>query len=187
MKMQDHSRTSFLQFLDYLGAKGLMNKNTVSSAKGAASSLLSILEEDEAVDLRKIDLDMVANRFVNLKGSKYPPETLRVYKQRTSKALSDFIRYKENPAGFRVTSPSTKEKSKGTDPARKSPPPSASNIGTSKQSSIDGAQETATLNVPVALRTGCIIHINGIPADLTHSEAKKIANVIMAMSSEETK
>ena len=45
---QDFSKQSFLDFLDYLANKGLVNKSTVSSRKAAANALLDILDDGEA-------------------------------------------------------------------------------------------------------------------------------------------
>lgn len=181
--MNDYSRESLLLFLDYLGDKGHQNKNTVFAKKAAANNMLAILDGSEAGDLRNIDLDAVATRFNNLKGSKYTPESLQVYKSRTSKALEEFFRYKENPANFKSALPAGKPKSKSATAERGAArPPSITQSDKGVHDMGSGAR-TSTLNVPVALRPGCIIQLNGIPTDLSKAEAQKIANIVVAMAS----
>jgi hypothetical protein len=184
--LNDYSRESLLEFLDYLADKGLGNKNTIVARKAACNKMLSILDGNEASDLRKIDLDQIATQFANLEGSKYTPESLQVYRSRVGRSLNDFFRYKENPANFRMSGSS-------------STPKTPSRTVRTSSSAIDGgaqmsvAQDSATksgsvdtLNIPIALRPGCVIQLNGIPVDMTAAEARKIANVVIAMASEDT-
>ena len=118
----DYSASELLKFLDYLGKKGLMNKSTVVARKAASNNMLSILGDGEASDLRKIDLDELATRFGNLKGEKYTPKSLQVYKSRLSKARDDFVRYKDNPANFTV---GAKSRQRGKVSSPKTPKPSS--------------------------------------------------------------
>jgi hypothetical protein len=187
MQMQDYSRTSLLEFLDYLGDKGLQNKNTVASSKGAANSMLSILDDTEATDLRQVDLDVVATRFANLKGSKYPPTTLQVYRARTGKAIQDFLRYKDNPVSFRIGSGSPKSKSSGPEAKTKTKPQGTGIDRDDRQRTDNLPDRAVILTVPVALRPGCIMQLSGVPADLSHAEATKISNIVLAMAMPEKK
>ncbi len=167
-------------FLDYLGDKGLANKNTVASRKASVSKVLGILGPDEASDLRGLDLDALMGRFANLQGKNYSPDSLRVYKSRLSRSLEDFLRYKENPANFKPTG------SQQTKPSRpvmsKQSKPETYQSETSSESPSVLIKRANTIDIPVALRPDCVIQINGVPIDLKQSEAKKIANVIMAMA-----
>jgi hypothetical protein len=183
--MQDYSRESLLAFFDYLGDKGLQNKNTVASSKGAVSSMLSILDDTEATDLRLIDMDVVATRFANLKGSKYPPATLKAYRGRTTKAVQDFLRYKENPAAFKVGAGTAKSKVKNADGDKKAKLVDAVITPQNGGHVPNDTSRIVTLNIPIALRSGCIMQMNGIPADLTKAEATKISNIVLAMAASE--
>src|SRR5258707_615654 len=97
----DFSKAKLLDFLAYLGKKGLMNRATVAARKAAANTFLSILSDQEAQDLSKIDLDQIALRFSNLKGSEFKPESIKIYKSRVSSALEDLKSYKTNPLAFK--------------------------------------------------------------------------------------
>lgn len=176
----DYSRDALLEFLDYLGEKGIVNKNTAQSRKAACGKILGILDDNEAEDLRAIDINDVAARFNNLYGLKYTSKSLTVYRSRVSTALKHFFKYKENPANFSIDSVGSNPK------IIKKPKRVVENSGGSEPERPSEKQVTfsqiETLNIPVALRPKCIIQLNGIPTDMTEAEAKKIANVVMAMA-----
>ena len=180
--LADYSVTALLEFLDYLGDKGLANKNTVSARKASANKMLSILDEEEKADLRDVDVGELSKRFGNLQGTNYTPESLQVYKSRTNAAISDFMRYKENPATFRM------EAGNGKSPQPKSGTGQTSAATNRPATKSEAPPRTlavsrpASFDVPVPLRPGSIVQINGIPVDLTAEEAKKIANVVMAFA-----
>jgi site-specific recombinase XerD len=182
----EYSLSELIGFLDYLSDKGLVNKNTILSRKAASNKMLAILDSGEAADLREIDLDQVATRFGHLKGKGYSPQSLQVYKSRVATALTDFFRYKENPANFKTGNSNgtkglagIKAKPKPTSKAISSRPQSVSRLDESRLPT-SGA---ATVNFPVPLRTNCVVQINGLPVDLTRAEAAKISAVVNAMVS----
>lgn len=179
--MADRSRAALLEFLDYLSNNGLMNKTTAASRKAAANKVLGILDDAEAADISKLDLDAVMNRFHHLAGSNYTPGSLNTYKSRLGSAIDDFLRYQKDPLNFkpnvqtttrrseRPKTASVREPEARAEPTAKAavePPPAAVNI------------------LPIPIRPDLTIKIQGLPFDLTISEANKIANVIKAMASE---
>ncbi len=174
------------EFLTYLGSKGLMPKPTVVARKAACNKMLGILDDAERIDVRQVDLDAIAERFANLEGKNYTPDSLKTYKSRVSKAVEDFVRYLENPSGFKVKGGNAKKPSeqkfdgngKGNNAVGMANPTTAP-AAFSGEAPQD---QLMTINVPVPLRKDCIAQIVGIPIDLSKSEAQKIANVIMAMS-----
>lgn len=178
----DYSFDELMGFLDFLGRKGLMNKSTVVGRKAACNKMLSILDDQEKADLRRINIDQLATQFANLQGKDYAPKSLRVYKSRVSGSLDDFFRYRDNPANFSV----------GAKPRKRMTSHSQTNNATSSNTdNIPQMDRTTaptqhdTINVPIALSTGNIVQINGLPVGLAAIDAKKIANVIMAMANSE--
>lgn len=184
--MDDYSRDALLDFLDYASEKGLMNPNTASSRKATAASMLSILEEAEVRDVRLLDVEDIYRRFANIHGRKYSPDSLRVYKSRLKNAIDDFVRYTGDPAAFK---PATS----GKGAKRQTAPKSDAANGTSTK--MPPAVRTAvpevyernptlqTISIPIPLRGTCVVTISGVPMDLTEQEAKRIANVIVALAS----
>ena len=178
------SRAELLKFLTYVGAKGLLSPATAESRKASVNKVLGILSEEEAADVSKVDLDEVVRRFANLHGQGYTADSLRTYKSRTKSSIDDFLRYVENPMAFKVGGAKRTPRAK---PAKDQP---SKNIDTSETSSSQPNAAVATPSagsgiVPIALRVDLTVHIQGLPFDLTTREAKKIANVILAMAMDE--
>ncbi len=179
---QGYSKQDFLQFLDYLAAKGLMKGAAIASRKAAVNAFLGILPPAETEDLRNLNLDEVAMRFANLKGKNFKPESMRVYKSRVSSALEDFKNYRKNPIAFKPHHPGSKNSapSKSEKSEAKTPP---------KNNSKTEAFEPSPLDVtfPLPIRSNVIVHLVGVPNDLTKREAAKISNVILALAQETEK
>ncbi|MCA1654486.1 MAG: hypothetical protein ABR588_00685 [Sphingomicrobium sp.] len=180
--MTKRSREALQEFLDYLGDKGLMAKATAHARKAAANKILGILSEEEASDVTAIDLDDVIHRFSNLHGKKYTPQSLVTYKSRLRSALDDFDAYIANPLAFRPSlqrrEPRTKE---GRGPASLTNENGAQ-AGAGSSARAVHAPLAASNILPVPLRSDLTVHIQGLPFDLSAGEAKKLANIIMAMA-----
>lgn len=183
----EFSSDALADFLDYMADKGLANKNTIQSRKAACAKMLEILDTSESSDLREVDIDEVAMRFANLKGTNYSPQSLQVYKSRVNSSLQDFLRYKQNPANFKPSASSGgkgKSTPSGKVRVRKRPEvvvprPSVNHQNEQKEAGLSGA---STINIPVALRVDCVMQLNGLPTDLTPAEADKISAVVKAMA-----
>lgn len=172
------SRADLLAFLDYLAAKGLMNPATAQSRKASAGAMLGVLSEEEASDMATIDLDQAMARFNNLNASKFTPGSLATYKSRTRSAIDDFLRYEKNPLGFKASTPTG---------ARKPRKPVDSSVQTVPEQDTPTRPESvrtpmAENILPIPLRADLTIYIQGLPFDLSSQEARKIANVVLAMS-----
>jgi hypothetical protein len=175
----ERSRKRLLEFLDYLADKGLMAQATVTARKAAVSKVLGILSEDEAEDVTKLDLDDVMARFNNLEGRSYTPGSLTTYLSRVRSAVDDFNSYLENPLGFK---PSVQARDRRKLEGKSKP---ASPKSPSEQSSAgrEGLRPPLSSSIlPIPIRPDVTVFVQGIPYDLTESEAAKIANVIRAMA-----
>ena len=180
--MTDYSREALLEFLNYAADKGLLNKNTASARRAAAGSMLSILDDAEARDVRTLDIDDLTNRFANIYAKKYTPESLRVYRSRLKSSIDDFVRYAENPAGFKMPSAAKPQKKPASGKAQTATSTSLPAVVDPDERPVT-SQAIRTIDVPIPLRGSCIVMINGLPADLTGPEAERIANVILAFAS----
>lgn len=172
--MTDFSRAKLLDFLDFLGNKGLMNKTTVASRKAAANTLLSILSDQEAQDVTKLDLNEVAIRFTNLKGAGFKPESIKVYKSRVSSAIEDLKQYRTNPLSFKPSIVSPKLSS--------APKTEKDNEKVSIVKREKYTDNSAEVIFPVPIRPDVVVKIVGLPSDLTKKEAARIANVVVALA-----
>jgi hypothetical protein len=110
---------------------------------------------------------------------------MRAYKSRVNTAISDFLRYRENPAGFRVIG---QRKARAGKDARTRPPQDQQESREAHQATSTRAhQETKertvdALELPIPIRADLIVRLVGVPFDLRRSEAQRIANVVLAMS-----
>jgi len=95
------SRDDLINFLDFAGEKGLLKKTTAETRKKAVRIVLGILDDDEAADLSKVDLEDVINRHRNLATGKIMPNTLTAYESRTRTSVKDFIEYIKNPSKWK--------------------------------------------------------------------------------------
>lgn len=180
----NRSRDDFLRFLDYLGDKGLLPAGTASSRKATANKVTAILSDDEAVDVTAIDLDEIMRRFDNLNQHQYTPESLQTYKSRMKTALEDFRNYCENPLSFKPLGQG-RAKQKGTGEKQK-------NVLTVKNEARGAPEPIRSTShlpnvsvLPIPLRAGLTVQIAGLPFDLTPSEARKIANIVLAHAVDE--
>ena len=101
------SRDNLFDFLDFAGGKGLLKKTTASARRDASKMILGILDDNEAADLSKVDLERLIQRHRNLVTGKIRPNTLAAYESRTRTAVSDFLQYVKNPAAWK---PSTQQR-----------------------------------------------------------------------------
>lgn len=175
------SKAELLKFLEYVGAKGLLSPATAESRKASVNKVLGILSEEEARDVATLDLDEVVRRFANLHGQGYTADSLRTYKSRTKSSIDDFVRYVENPMAFKVGGAKRVARAK---PSKDASPSSAGTFeGTEPPIAAAAVPPAAgTGIIPIAIRSDLTIHVQGLPFDLTAREAKKIANVVLAMA-----
>ena len=182
------SQTEFLEFLDWLGAKGLLPPNTAHARKAVANKVLAALEPAELSDITALDVDDVMLRFTNKFGKRYTFESLRTYRSRFETSVSDFKAYCESPVGFRPAGRirTTTQANENGEAAvarklviRRRPSPK-----------VDGPNPTAqemhrplpSSVVPVQIRENLTVSVGPIPYDFTEAEAKRVANVILALA-----
>ncbi len=174
-----------LKFLDYLSDKGLGKPETMKSRKIAVSRIVETVGPDEFADIRSIDVDHIMERFQNLEGTKFTPDSLRTYKSRFATSVSDFLRYKENPQGFKISGQrQSRKRSEGGGAASK-PKEKSSFVHVDANNGDQAGKfnnNTPQLELPIPIRNDCIIRVVGLPHDLKRTEAQKIANVILAMA-----
>lgn len=176
-------------FLDWAATKGALKRPTALSWRTAVDKVFIDPDGIDTHDLRdlKQNLEVVLDRFANLHGKEYTQASLRTYQGRVRSAISEFLRYVDDPVGYspRVskraarTSTRSPERSAGAQPveAQKS---GSSDAAAVPESGVATGQPLAGLTVPIPIREDVLVRIHGIPADLTPAEAEKIANVVKA-------
>lgn len=184
-----YSESELLQFMDYLGDKGIIKLATAKSRKIAASKILGALDENEKTDLRNLDRERAFMRFQNKSGKDFTPDSLLTYKSRFFSALDDFLSWVENPATFkpagsqRAARGSAEQTSlpRKTSKLQKAVPQSQGNLHTGQH---EGGQQP--LIFPIPIRDGVVVKIHNLPIDLTRGESERICAVIRALAVVET-
>jgi len=183
----DYSFGEMLEFLEYAGEHGLINKSTAVAYKTAASKVESDLTEQEARDVREVDLPVLFQRFVNKNRVKIAPDTLRTYQRRLETAIQEFTTWRQDPTAYRPrgrgrTAASKKDpqpnKTPGT--SRRAESPTESEIGASGIVS-DSHPAKMILTVPYPLRPDFLASVQ-IPRDLKAVEADRLAAFIRTLA-----
>lgn len=184
--MSGRTKADFLDFLDWLGSKGLIPLNTAQARKAVANKVLGALEDDELGDITALDIDDVMLRFTNKFGKRYTPESARTYRSRFESSVADFKAYCENPVGFRPLGRpqikrATAEQQNGTAEKRKAAPRKPTpKPGPERERPVDEEPAVSGNVIPIQIRQNLTVRIGPVPFDLTKAEATKIANIILA-------
>ncbi len=175
----DFSKKGLLDFLSYLERKGMMKASTVNARKRACAAMLEVLDENEAADLRNIDVESLAERFSNIRAGDFTPGSMQTYKSRFSGALGDFFAFREDPLKFKPgLSPRTRRR-KASD--RSDETNTRNDEGQVSPQSPSYQQDFDAVIFPIPLRSNLIVRIANLPSDLTLQEADKIKRVIDAL------
>jgi len=96
----NYSLGELLAFADRLEQQGLAKPNTARGYKVAAAKILDGLSDQEAQDVRRVDVKTAVRRFHNKNPGKLSPQSLAEYQRRVQSLISEFSRYQENPVGY---------------------------------------------------------------------------------------
>ena len=86
-KITEANRQGLLEFLNWVGEKGMIKKTTARSLRVACNAVIGVLDEVEAGDLSKVDLPAIFRRYENLNSMVAKPATMKVYRRRVNYAV----------------------------------------------------------------------------------------------------
>lgn len=180
MPEHDYSKDKLIQFLRESTLRGLLNPAVAKSRLNAIEQLFVELTEQEAQDLRILDLEQLCARFHKLHDSSIRPEVLSLYQKRLNAALVDYFAWLNDPKSFFSVGGDSIRKDKIYQPS------------SAEQAFEDKALEEITLATSEAkndifsipLRPDLTIYIKNLPLDLTLQEATKIGRVVSALVQE---
>lgn len=186
---KDFSFQGLMEFLKYVADHGLWKANTAIGYRSAASKVEASLTEQEAADVRQIDLDLLFQRYMNRNKLQVQPSTLGAYKRRLGTAIEEFARYREDPMNYRpqigggrsrpeggeVGSKQPQRRKRPEQPAAKVEPP---------MRPAEASASTPLLTIPFPLRPDFLASVQ-IPRDLRRTEAERLAAFIRTLAMEE--
>lgn len=192
---RDGTGEGLVEFFEYLGERGLMNKATAGARKTAATKVLGIDEGWEDTDLRALDLDEQVERFMRLEKQNYKPNSLAVYASRFKSAVEEYLNYLANPSSFKAPSSSTGNGDKAN--ARGASKASTTTSQTPLQASEDvrgtgGTESPAPpatqspqhklITYPFPLRGSGTMAYLQLPPDLRADEASRLAKFLESLA-----
>jgi hypothetical protein len=179
--MEGFSVKDVADFQDYSARVGLSNQNTAASRKAAVMQILGTLETAEQADVRSINLELAFNRWVNKSSGKYTPSSMQVYQSRMKTAVSDFIRYKSDPSGYKpVTPPMARVMASPKAPAKPRGREARAAVDESIPAKTVGPG-TLTVSVPIRAGVTASLTMTGIPNDFTAEEATRTSKLVATL------
>lgn len=178
----DYSKNALMKFLDTVVAKGLMNAHTAAGLKAACAKILDDVSDNE--DVRGIDINTSVIRYNNRNPGILAPNSLAEYQRRVSRAIFDFVRWAEDPAGFKPRSRGgakngrkmeVKPDKRATAHEQNPPPPPAHGI--------PAGSASAGLPLSFPLRPDFLAQVV-IPRDLTAEEARRLGAFLLTLASD---
>src|ERR1700730_12446518 len=97
------SGADLVKFLNYAAEKGLVNRNTAMAMKAAATKVLSVEGELDAVNVERLDLQGLFHRFETLHKAGYTQESLETSGSRLNRAVACSLSWNRDPAGWKPT------------------------------------------------------------------------------------
>ncbi len=175
----EYTRDGLLAFLKEAAMAGHLNPATARARRNAAQELFTQLTEDEAEDLRRLDIDALAARCHKLQGGTARPEALNLYVGRLRSALEDYFSFLASPDSFVPVAP-------------EQPTGRRLSAANTVRSEDERALENIRLGetryrpdvLPVPIRGDRVVYLHGLPIDLSAAEAAKIIRVIEALVEE---
>lgn len=151
--------------------KGLMNENTARALGAACAQVLGTLEDWQAADVRKINVEEVCRRFQNKRNKDFKPESLDAYKRRFAQALKSFLEYADDPSAWKpVAGDRTARKERDT----------RTNGGGAQLKQMPAEMQPAAAGAPALveypfpLREGRMARLT-LPADLKLAEVRRLS------------
>ncbi|MGQ0764286.1 MAG: hypothetical protein ACT4OZ_01300 [Gemmatimonadota bacterium] len=172
-----YSSDDLLEFLDHAGDKGLLTAATAKALAVATRNVLGVLSDQEKKDLSNHDIDGIIKRFTNKRANDFNPSSLKEYSRRVQRAVELFLKWREDPANFRVKTRSTSiTRKKGS--AKHHPAGSWE----SGDPSDDTNARAGSYDSSVPVRAGVVVTLANVPHDLTRAEAERLVNFVRMLA-----
>lgn len=172
-----YSMDDLLEFLNHAAKRGLVPTATAQALAVASRNVLGVLTDDEKKDLGQVDIDAAIRRFTNKRAKDFNPSSLKVYGQRTQRAITLFLDWRKDPANFTVKTRaprSTAKRHNGTPDDRPQPPDAPA--------AAVPAQSDGTYQSSLPVRPGVVVTLSNVPSDLTSAEADRLAGFIKLLA-----
>jgi hypothetical protein len=183
-----YSTSDVLDFLEHAGDRGLMPPATAQALAVACRRIFEILDDGERADVRKLDLDELAQRFANKRASDFRPDSLKEYQRRLKRAVDGFISWREDPTSYRAPRRASKSSKDTKQPGVRSSAqlsedhPTVANSSRSRDDHAPAAHRVSDadryFDTNFPLRAGHVVTVRGVPIDMTKAESDRLAQFL---------
>ncbi|EDQ6557251.1 hypothetical protein JQ99_004850 [Salmonella enterica subsp. enterica] len=156
---------AFKGFLEELMSLNIMKEATARNLKNSSARLLTVVKEEEMDDVTKLDVNELAERYINATEPKPSDSSITAYKSRMESAIKKFVAYQ---AGETIPYIPVERQEEEED------------LVELKQPVEVKSATPSSYSLPVVIRpeSGVTVTISGIPTDLTSEEAERISSIL---------
>ncbi|WP_368872366.1 hypothetical protein [Proteus terrae] len=166
MNNQELSVQAFKDFLESLMSLNIMKEATARNLKNSSARLLTVVKEEEMSDVTKLDLNVLAERYIEITEPKPNDTSIKAYKSRMESAINKFKAFQANEDI--PYNPISNRQEEEKELAKEAPEIELKN------------DQPSSYSLPVVIRpeSGTTVTISGIPTDLTSEEAERISSIL---------
>lgn len=180
----DGTGRGLVEFLDWTGEKGELNKRTADAMKGSSRAVLSVEGDPEAVNLRETNLEQLAERFTMLNRTRYSTSSLDTYVSRFRTSTAMYLAWLAGDSGWKLAGKSVKAPRQTAPRARpKRDAPKAVSAAVSDSTPAENEAKAGINPPPLAhrlvaydwpLRPDLVVRVT-LPIDMTQDDADRLA------------
>ncbi|EBU9171653.1 hypothetical protein DMM54_21750 [Salmonella enterica subsp. enterica serovar Augustenborg] len=156
---------AFKGFLEELMSLNIMKEATARNLKNSSARLLTVVKEEEMDDVTKLDVNELAERYINATEPKPSDSSITAYKSRMESAIKKFVAYQAGETIPYIPVERQEEEEE---------------LVELKQPVEVKSATPSSYSLPVVIRPelGVTVTIGGIPTDLTSEEAERISSIL---------
>lgn len=177
----DATGAGLVEHWSWAAKKGLMNSNTAGALRAACSQVLAVEDDWESLDVRAMDVDLMLQRFENLRMKDFTPKSLAQYGSRFRRAVKSYLEYLEHPQGWRFDNRETRggvREEGATKPRRRT---------ASKEEPVTSTEALGDMiTYPFPVRGGVVARLV-LPRDLRATEARRLGAFLQSLAIDEPK
>jgi hypothetical protein len=164
--------------------RGQMNRNTAGALRTACLHVLGVQDNWEQIDVTSLDVDDLIRRFQNLRAREFNPASLNAYARRFRNAVTSFLEYTKNPAGWKPSARPPKVGTNSDGRATSRAKETAEDRGDTEQPTGDATPAPSVkglIEYPFPLRENLVARLM-LPRDISAAEAKRLYGFMMALA-----
>ena len=180
-----YTKEYLFRFLDIAVTQGLVNQNTAAGWKAACHKVMEDVGPGD--DIRTVDVQTAVLRYNNRHPGELRPASLKEYKRRVSLVIEEFVRYTEDPTGYKPRNKPIDAAKIGKQQNSKQKQKSEPRNLTSNMRQDDGGTSPPTpppqagLAYSYPLRQNFLAQIV-LPRDLNAEEARRLSRFIETLA-----